>query len=282
MSNSRWDDDSWRRSRSPRDGRAPEADRSHRGAPHGSSRGWDNGSGRDGSNGRERERPRGHDRDGGSSRGGWDEGRHGGGGSYERSSSRHRPSGRDEYDVARPGAGERSMRGPRPSSRDDGYGSPRHPRRPDGPPGASSSRGRPDRGGGLWGDDGARPRRHAPGARLDPRDPRLARRPLGAATSLEDDDEDESSFGLGKALGAILMMFALGAVAAFGYFRLSAPTVHTNNNGNNQQQSSTPSPSAAPSTTPSTTPSATSTPHAFAPASSEPTLAYVLVTRPMM
>lgn len=301
MSNSRWDDDAWRRRGSPRDGHAPEADRSHSRAPHGSSHGWDDGSGgRGGANGsgREREHARGYDRDGrdgASSRGGWDDGRPGsagrrggggaggGGGGYERSSSRGRSPGREDY----PGAGERSMRGPRPSSRDDGYGSPRHRPRPDGSPGASSSRGRPpERGGGLWGDDGTRSRRPGPGggpgargARLDPRDPRMARRPLGAVPA-EEDDEDESSFGLGKALLAIVMMFALGAVAGFGYFRLSTPTVHSDSN--NQQQNATPLPSASPSTTPSTTPSATGTPHAMAPASSGPALAYVLVTQPMV
>ena len=115
------------------------------------------------------------------------------------------------------------------------------------------------------------------GARLDPRDPRMARRPLGAAVA-EEDEEEELSFGLGKALLAIVMMFALGAVAGFGYFRLSAPTVHTDSNGNNQQQNATPSPSASPSASPSTTPSATSTPHALAPASSGGAPAYVLVS----
>lgn len=117
-------------------------------------------------------------------------------------------------------------------------------------------------------------------ARLDPRDPRMARRPLGAAPT-EEDDEDESSFGVGKALLVIVMMFALGAVAAFGYFRLSAPTVHGDTNGNNQPQNATPSPSSSPSTTPSTTPSATNTPHALAPGASGAALAYVLVARPL-
>lgn len=111
-------------------------------------------------------------------------------------------------------------------------------------------------------------------SRLDPRDPRVARRPLGAAAA-EEDEEDESSFGFGKALLVILMMFALGAVAGFGYFRLSAPTVHTDSNGNNQPQNTTPA--ASPSASPSTTPSATQTPHALAPVSSGAVRAYVIV-----
>lgn len=104
----------------------------------------------------------------------------------------------------------------------------------------------------------------------------------------EDDEEEESSFGLGKAVLIILMMFALGAVAGFGYFRLSAPKVHTN--GNNNQQQSTPSPAS--STTPSTTPSATTTPQAdvrpadgpmvTALASAEAGRAYVVVVRPVV
>ena len=274
MGNSGWDDDTWRRGRSPRDGRSPDADRSPSRSARGSARGWDD-------NGARGSSQSSRDHSGSSGRGGWgDDGRAGSGSrrggpgaAYERSSSRSRPMERDEYANGRPG--DRSMRGPRPSSRDDGYGPPRHRHHhdgPPGPPGASSGRNRPpERGAGPWGDDGGRPRRPGPGGggppgvrgmgRPDPRDPRLARRPVAGAAA-EEDDEEESSFGLGKAVLVVLMMLVLGAAAGFGYFRLSAPTVHTGSNNNQQQGAPAASPSTSPSGTPSTTPSATTTPHA--------------------
>lgn len=276
MGNSGWDDDTWRRGRSPREGRSPDAGRSQSRSARGSARGWGDDGARGSSQSWERSRER--DRSGSSGRGGGgDDGRSGSGSrrggpgaAYERSSSRSRPMERDEYANGRPG--DRSMRGPRPSSRDDGYGPPRHRHHHDGPPGASSGRNRPaERGAGLWGDDGGRHRRPGPGAggppgmrgagRPDPRDPRLARRPMAGAAA-EEDDEEESSFGPGKAVLVVLMMFVLGAAAGFGYFRFSAPTVHTDSNNNQQQRTPSASPSASPSGTPSTTPAATTTPQA--------------------
>ncbi|HEX6797352.1 MAG TPA: hypothetical protein VF116_06525 [Ktedonobacterales bacterium] len=100
---------------------------------------------------------------------------------------------------------------------------------------------------------------------------------MGAA-AVEEDEEEESSFSFGKAVLAILMMFVLGAVAGFGYFRLSAPTVHTDSN-NNQQRPPAASPSAAPSGTPSTTPAATTTPHADVRPARGPGSPYVIVVR---
>lgn len=108
---------------------------------------------------------------------------------------------------------------------------------------------------------------------------------MGALAAAEEDDEEESSFGFGKAVLAILMMFAVGAVAGFAYFHLSAPQVHTGGN-NNQAPSSTPA-SGTPSPSPSTTPAATTTPHAdarptdaFLPlASASAAPAYVIVVR---
>ncbi|MGH2516981.1 MAG: hypothetical protein ACRDHP_15115 [Ktedonobacterales bacterium] len=62
----------------------------------------------------------------------------------------------------------------------------------------------------------------------------------------------KSRFGFGKALLIIVLMFLIGAGAAYGYFRVSTPTVHG-------------PATSAPSTTPASgTPSAS--PHSNVPA----------------
>ncbi|MFI5272461.1 MAG: hypothetical protein ACHQ4H_05440 [Ktedonobacterales bacterium] len=296
MGNLGWDDDSWRRNRSARDVRSPDAgrpgDRAQGGSPRGSSRGgWDDPGGTRGSGGNF-DRSRGPDRDragGPPSRGGsGDDGRGGSsgrrydrggsersGGGSERSGSRGRPPGRDEYDMARPN--DRSMRGPRPPSREDAWDpSARSRMRPAGPPGVSSSRNRPPGAGraGLWEDD-SRGRRPVPGAvdgrrpgrGPDPRDPRGARRPMGGPMARDEDEDDDegASLSFGKAVLIILGMLVLGVVVGFGYFRFSAPKVPTNSNNNN---------SATPAATTPASPTASASPHALVPHDSP--VAYVL------
>ena len=97
-------------------------------------------------------------------------------------------------------------------------------------PGASSARGRAPARGGLW-DDEPRPRRPGAGdprggpngARYGARDPRALRRGLVP----EDDGADETSdtFTAGKGLLVVVLVFLLSVGAAFGYYKLSKPTV---------------------------------------------------------
>jgi hypothetical protein len=82
-----------------------------------------------------------------------------------------------------------------------------------------------------------------------------------------DDDEDEPSAGgtALKALGVLILFFAIGVGAAFGYYRMSAPKVV-----GAETPTTTPSvsPSVSPSASPSVSPSATKTSFRFEPGSS--------------
>ncbi len=91
--------------------------------------------------------------------------------------------------------------------------------------------------GSLWGDD---PAAMAARGRPDPR----ARR--GAAV----EDEEETSGGAGKAIGAIVLALLLGAGAAYGYYTFSTPKLTV---------SATPgaTPAASPSAKPGATPTGT-------------------------
>jgi hypothetical protein len=79
-----------------------------------------------------------------------------------------------------------------------------------------------------------------------------------------DDDDDEPSAGATalKALGAMILFFALGIGAAFGYYRMSAPKVV-----GAETPTTTPSvsPNASPSASPSVSPTATKTAARFNP-----------------
>ncbi len=76
------------------------------------------------------------------------------------------------------------------------------------------------------------------------------------------------SFGAGKAILIVLLMFVVGAGAGYGYFRLTKPTVHGD----------IPASTTAPAVTPSTTgtPATTVTPHALVPSTDGPMVAVVV------
>jgi hypothetical protein len=83
----------------------------------------------------------------------------------------------------------------------------------------------------------------------------------------DDDEDDEPSAGgtALKALGVMILFFAIGVGAAFGYYRMSAPKVV-----GEETPITTPSvsPSASPSVSPNAAPSATKTSFHFDPADS--------------
>jgi hypothetical protein len=138
-------------------------------------------------------------------------------------------------------------------------------------PAGASGRNRAAGRGGLWGEedgaarrrrpDGSDPRARGAGARYAGRDVSALRRGL-----VRDDDElpEKSNFGAGQALLIIVLMFLVGAGAAYGYFRLSTPTVH----GDVPASTTTPASTASPSGTAS--PSTTASPHALAPSVRSP------------
>ncbi len=140
--------------------------------------------------------------------------------------------------------GRMSSRGQRP--RDDWDARPRGPR--GGSPADSGARMRRPAAaagngrGGLWGDD---PAAVAARGRPDPR----ARR--GAAV----EDEEESTGGVGKAIGAIVLALLLGAGAAYGYYTFSTPKL-------NVSASPGATPAASPSAKPGASPTATPKAHA--------------------
>ncbi len=278
MGRAGWDD-APERGRSARDRRPPEAGR------------------REG-----RDAPRAYDRsERGSGRGGRDEGARGSSSSWERPrppareddwrsssggrSSRHdydRGYNRPEQGRGRGGeldggrGGDRSMRGPRPP-REDAW-EPSRSRSGAGGSGAGGSGGRyraQPQGGGLWGDEDESPRGRRPGpggsdprarmngSRAAMRDPRAMRRGL-VPDDYEAETKKTGSFGAGKAFLIILVMFALGAGGALGYWKLSTPKIPANliapsDSGGTQK-------GASPSASPTGSPSATTAPTGQAPA----------------
>lgn len=237
---------SWDSERPDRSDRARERDDA---GPRMSSGGW--------------ERPRGSQRDDdmrSSGRGGrrydeddtWgsDGGRSGG------STGRGRPP-RERRDDR---ADDRSMRNARPPVRGDGWDG--RDRRAG--PGAPVSRGGATPRGGLW-DDAESPRRRPDasdprarnGSRMDPRDPRAPRRGLADARAYPAPPAKESGLSLGKSLLIILLMFVIGAGAAYGYFRISTPKVHVSSPG---------TPTAAPATATPAVASPSASPHSNVPA----------------
>jgi hypothetical protein len=179
-----------------------------------------------------------------------------------------RPPRREEdYRDARPrspagGAGGSSDRrryddGPPPrssrsSSRDDYDMRPRNGARP------------PSRGGRDEMEAPRRPRDPAP--MPDARGMRPPSQRYGANRHVRDwdDDEDEPSAGgtALKALGVMILFFAIGVGAAFGYYRMSAPKVIGEET---PVTSPTVAPSASPSVSPNASPSATKTSFHFDP-----------------
>lgn len=96
--------------------------------------------------------------------------------------------------------------------------------------------------------------------RVDPRDPRSLRRGLVDTSAAPAVAEKKGGITFGKAILLILLMFVVGAGAAFGYWKFTTPPL----------PSDTTTPSATPATTgtpsgnkgtPGATPSATQ--HAF-------------------
>jgi hypothetical protein len=83
----------------------------------------------------------------------------------------------------------------------------------------------------------------------------------------DDDEDDEPSPGgqALKALGVMILFFAIGVGAAFGYYRMSAPKVVGEET---PVTSPTVAPSASPSGSPSASPSATKTSFYFDPTGS--------------
>ena len=83
----------------------------------------------------------------------------------------------------------------------------------------------------------------------------------------DDEDDDEPSPGgqALKALGVMILFFAIGVGAAFGYYRMSAPKVVGEET---PVTSPTVAPSASPSGSPSASPSATKTSFHFDPTGS--------------
>jgi hypothetical protein len=83
----------------------------------------------------------------------------------------------------------------------------------------------------------------------------------------DDDEDDEPSPGgqALKALGVMILFFAIGVGAAFGYYRMSAPKVVGEET---PVTSPTVAPSASPSGSPSASPSATKTSFHFDPTGS--------------
>jgi hypothetical protein len=222
-----WDDDSWRRGGTPRNRRASDEGSPERSYGRGlresarSADGWNpprnsrnDASGQGSRYGR---RPGGGDD--GSSSGYGGRGRPAGPGGSARGGSRApREDHDDDYRSRGRGAAppDRSGRA-RPAPRPDAWDAPQQRgRRPAGPGGP----------GGQWDDDG-RPRHVRPGVsdpsgrmpgRYDPRDPR-ARRPGQAAAKKSGGISFSTSFGV------IVLMFLIGAAAAFGVFTLTKPTV---------------------------------------------------------
>lgn len=174
--------------------------------------------------------------------------------------------GRDGRGMDRPG--DRSMRGPRPPVRDDDWDGP--PRgRGGAPAGAAGARTRAPGRGGLWADDepmrrpdGSDPRGRTMGGRIDPHDPRSLRRGLvdtSAAPAVPEKKKGGLSFG--KAILVILLMFVVGAGAAFGYWKFTTPPLPSDASA----PSATPATTSAPSGTPNASPNATAKPtqHSF-------------------
>jgi hypothetical protein len=144
-----------------------------------------------------------------------------------------RSSSREDYDM-------RPRGGARPPSR-GGWDEMDAPRRPRGPAPMPDAR-------------GMRPPQQRPNPNREWRD-------------WDDDEDDEPAPGgqALKALGVMILFFAIGVGAAFGYYRMSAPKVV-----GEETPVTTPSvsPSASPSGSPSASPSATKTSFHFDPTGS--------------
>lgn len=280
MGYSGWDDAGGRSSRAPRDERLGNRsyDRMSRNGANGrgyeradraSTRGGDDDTPR-GSGGRPRPPVRDDDRGPGASSGSrWrgpsaDDG-------YDRP-SRSRSS-RDGYD-GRGDRPDRSMRGPRPATRDDDWDA--RPRRGAGPgagPGGSNPRNRPPARP-TW-DDDQPPRRRRPdldeahgrGRVGDARDPRALRRGLVPDDVEDGDDDEDSGSPFGKAILIIFVAFLLGIGGAYGYFRVSTPAQPQVGAATPAASpTTTPTPKATPIATPSAAPTGTAAPTTLTPA----------------
>ena len=299
MGTSGWDEESWDRGRSPRDGRGGRPD----------NRAYDRSSRGGSPPPRTADRPRGPRRDddwggpagGRSARrspdgppGEWDSGRRPNGRGRPPADDmreRGRPprddrrdpyderGGRDGRGLERPG--DRSMRGQRPPRDDDWDGAARGR---GGPPVAAAGRTRAPGRGGLWDDeepvrrrpDGSDPRgRTMAGGRIDPRDPRSLRRGLVETSASAAVEKKKGGLSFGKAILVILLMFVVGAGAAFGYWKFTTPPLPSDASA----PSSTPATSGTPGTsgTPATTPSAT--PHALTSPSHSVAVVTIAVSR---
>jgi hypothetical protein len=149
-----------------------------------------------------------------------------------------RPSSRDDYD-ARP---RRSSRGPSRGGRDEMEPPPRRPRGP--APAMGDVR-------------GMRPPAQRYGARND-------------FQNWDDEDDEPSAGGAAiKAFGVMILFFALGVGAAFGYYRVSAPKVVGDETPvTTPSVSPSASPSVSPNASPNASPSATKTSFHFDPRAS--------------
>ncbi|HEX3273180.1 MAG TPA: hypothetical protein VHR15_21215 [Ktedonobacterales bacterium] len=144
----------------------------------------------------------------------------------------NRSSSRDDYDMRPRGGARPPSRGGR-----DEMDMPRRPRGPAPMPDARGMRPPP-------------PQRYSPNREWRDWD--------------DDEDDDEPSPGgqALKALGVMILFFAIGVGAAFGYYRMSAPKVVGEET---PVTSPTVAPSASPSGSPSASPSATKTSFHFDP-----------------
>lgn len=149
---------------------------------------------------------------------------------------------------------DRSMRSPRPPARGDDWSARERDRRA--APGMMRGEATPRRG--LWGDEETPPRRRMngndpqsrAGGWRDPRDPRALRKGLIDTGAQSAATSKKSGLGVGQAMLIILVMFLIGAGAAYGYFRVSAPTVHIPSQSTPATTPATTTPSASPSASP--------------------------------
>lgn len=106
--------------------------------------------------------------------------------------------------------------------------------------------------------DGSDPRgRSMAGGRVDPRDPRSLRRGLVDTSATPAVEDKKGGLTFGKAILLILLMFVVGAGAAFGYWKFTTPPLPSNAS----TPSATPATTGTPGGTPATTPNAT--PHSY-------------------
>jgi hypothetical protein len=105
----------------------------------------------------------------------------------------------------------------------------------------------------------------ARGMRLPPQQRHSPNREWRDWNDDEDDDEPSPGGQALKALGVMILFFAIGVGAAFGYYRVSAPKVVGEGT---PVTSPTVAPSASPTGSPSASPSATKTSFRFDPTAS--------------